>query len=68
MFFLNAIKLKKCLIKPLILILLQLNVSECYKTQEMRYKVVHRCFFVVDSIPDQYTTQEKCHMFLYILL
>ena len=43
-------------------------VSECYKTQEMRYKVVHRCFFVVDSIPDQYTTQEKCHMFLYIPL
>ena len=29
-------------------------VPECCKTQKMRDKVVHRCFFVFDSIPDQY--------------
>ena len=30
-------------------------VSEYYKTHEM-FKAVHRCFFVFDSIPDQYAT------------
>ena len=29
-------------------------VSECYKTQKMCDKAVNRCFFVFDSIPDQY--------------
>ena len=35
-------------------------VLECYKTQEMCYKAVHRCYLVFDSIPDQYNTQETC--------
>ena len=26
----------------------------------MCYKVVHTCFFVFDSIPDQYKIQGKC--------
>ena len=26
----------------------------------MCYRAVHRCFFVFDSIPDQYKTQEIC--------
>ena len=30
-------------------------VPEYYKTHEM-FKAVHRCFFVFDSIPDQYKT------------
>ena len=32
-------------------------VHEWYKTKEMFYKAVHRCFFIFDSIPDQYKTQ-----------
>ena len=31
-------------------------VPECYKTQEMCHRAVHRCFFVSDSIPDKYKT------------
>ena len=30
-------------------------VPECYKTQ-MCYKEINRCFFVFNSIPDQYQT------------
>ena len=32
-------------------------VPECYNTQEIRDKAVHICFFVFDSIPDQYKYQ-----------
>ena len=35
-------------------------VPECYKTQEMYYREAHRCFFVFQSILDQYKTQEIC--------
>ena len=35
-------------------------VLECYKSQEMCYEAVPRCFFVFDSVPDQYKTQEMC--------
>ena len=28
----------------------------------MCYRAVHRCFFVFDSIPDQYKTQEICDL------
>ena len=30
-------------------------------TQEMCDKAMNRCFFVFDSIPDQYKTQEICN-------
>ena len=36
-------------------------VPEYYKTHEM-FKAVHRCFFVFDSIPDQYKTREICDL------
>ena len=39
-------------------------VPECYKTQEMCYKTIHRCFFVFDSFPDHYKTQEICDIFV----
>ena len=26
-------------------------IPECYKTQDMCYKAVHRCFLLFDSIP-----------------
>ena len=29
-------------------------VPECFMTQEMRDKTVNICFFVFDSIPNQY--------------
>ena len=29
-----------------------------YKNQEMCHKAVHKCCFVLGSIPDQYNTQE----------
>ena len=35
-------------------------VPNFYKTQEMCYKAVRRCFFVFDSISDQYKTHEIC--------
>ena len=35
-------------------------ITECCKNQEMCNKAVHRCFFVFDSIPDQYKTHEIC--------
>ena len=34
-------------------------VPEYYKTHEL-FKAVHRCYFVFDSIPDQYKTREMC--------
>ena len=37
-------------------------LPECSKTQEMCIKAVHRCFFVFDSIPDQYRTREICDL------
>ena len=33
-------------------------VHDCYKTQEMCDKTVYTCFFVFDSVPDQYKIQE----------
>ena len=33
-------------------------VPECYRTQEMCYKAVNKCFFVLDSILDRFKTQE----------
>ena len=53
--FLNALLLKKCVIKLLILILLQLNLllnALCGEAASI--------FFVFDSIPDWYKTQEMC--------
>ena len=35
-------------------------IPQCHKTQEMYNKPVHSCFFVFDSIPDQYEAQEIC--------
>ena len=32
------------------------SVLECYKTQEMCNKAVHKCLFVFGSIPNQYKT------------
>ena len=55
-FALIAIRLKICVIKPSILILLQSFsnsfVPECHKTQEMCDKAVSTCIFVFDSVPD----------------
>ena len=31
-------------------------IPECYKTQETCNKAFHGCFFLFDSIPDQYKT------------
>ena len=50
---LNALKLKKCVIKlfnihPSIIAF----VPECFQTQEMGDKAVDSCPFVFDSIPD----------------
>ena len=35
-------------------------VPECLITQQMWDKSVNRCFFVFDSILEQYKTQEVC--------
>ena len=35
---------------------------ECYKSQEMCHRAVHRCFFVSDSIFDKYKIQEICNL------
>ena len=35
-------------------------IFECYKTHEICYKVVHSCFFVFYSLPDQYKSQIIC--------
>ena len=37
---------------------------ECYKIPKMSYRAVHRCFFVFDSILDQYKTQNICDIFV----
>ena len=39
-------------------------VSECHKNQEMCNRAVTRRFFVFDSIPYQYKTQEICDIVL----
>ena len=36
-------------------------------TQEMCDKAVNRCFFVFDSISDQYKTQEMCDRVTHFL-
>ena len=33
-------------------------VLQCYKTRKMCYKAVHGCFFVIDSISDEYKSQD----------
>ena len=43
-------------------------VPECYKTQEICYKEVHRCFFIFDSIPGRYKTQEICDIVVSLYL
>ena len=35
-------------------------IFECYKTHEMCYKAVYRCFYVFYSLPDQYKSQIIC--------
>ena len=53
--------LKKCVIKLLKLILLQQNLYlKAIRLKKCVIKAVNRCFFVFDSIPDWYKTQEKC--------
>ena len=40
-------------------------VPECYKTEGTCHRATHRCifvFFVFDSIPDKYKTQEICSL------
>ena len=59
--FLNAIRLKKCVIKlsnthPSTIKF----VPECFMTEEMCDKAVNRRLFVFDSIPDLYKSQEMC--------
>ena len=39
-------------------------VPECPMTHKMCDKAVNRCFFVFDSIPNQYITQEMCNNFI----
>ena len=34
----------------------------------MCYKAVNRCFFVIDSIPDQYKTQEISHICYHVVV
>ena len=34
-------------------------VHGCFRTHEMRDEAVNRCFFVFDSIPNQYETYKK---------
>ena len=41
-------------------------VTKCYKFQEMCDKAVKRCFFLFDSIPDQYNTRNMWHSCFYI--
>ena len=44
-------------------------VPECLMTQQICDKVVNRCFFVFDSIPDQYKYKVKeCVMKLLMVL
>ena len=33
-------------------------VSECYKTQQMRQRAVHKRFFIFHSVPEIYKTQD----------
>ena len=37
-------------------------VPECYTTKEMCHRVVHRCFFVFDSLPDKCKTRDICNL------
>ena len=41
-------------------------VPECWKTKELCHRTVHRWFFVFDSIPDKYKTQEICNLPFFI--
>ena len=52
----------KCVIKLSILLLLQYNSFECYKTKEIRVKAADTCPLVFHYfVPDRYKTQEMCH-------
>ena len=37
-------------------------VPECYKTQKMSHRAVHKRFFVFGYISDKYKTQETCNL------
>ena len=41
-------------------------VPNLFKNQEMHNGVVHRCFFVFDSILDQYKIQEICDIVVFL--
>ena len=44
-------------------------VPECCKTEEMCDEAVHKCFFFLfDSIPNQYKTQEICGIVVSLYL
>ena len=55
--------LKNCVLKLLILF-----APECYKSQETCVRAVNTCFFVFDSVLDQFKTQEMCIKLLIIVL
>ena len=65
--FLNAIRLKKCEKAVDTHHSTTKFVPECCKSKEMVCKAIHRCFFVFDSSPDQYKTQEICDLSCFFI-
>ena len=41
-------------------------IPEYYKTQEMWYRALHRCFFVFDSIADKFKTWRICNIAVFL--
>ena len=59
--FLIKMRLQKCEIKLLIIMLIELElVSDRYKTQKMCIRAVNICSLVSDSVPDRYKTEVIC--------
>ena len=63
--FLIDIRLKKCVTKLSILLLLQYNSFPNAIRLKTCVKAADTCPFVFDSVPDQYKTQEMCDKNLF---
>ena len=58
--FLNAIGLKKCVMKLLINLFMFFYIPDRYKTQEMCDRIISDDPFSIRYVPDQYKTQQMC--------
>ena len=67
--FLNAIRLKKCMAKPLIdVFCICIFIPDWYKTQEMYYRVVVNDPFLVVYCPSIYIKLKECVMKLLMII